>query len=174
VVADGRITLIGSDRFEEGGSYAWGIAVLLEAASDLKDAYLSAYRQNLGNILEGCMLKSPLDGAWCRVGTSAAARGLVPTDLATAYLAKIKGVEGVDKVEVVMELAAPHELGEFASLLQNERERYLKAMGQDMSARGVDIQCVPGAHCGSCSDKKACAEVRKMQRTHAAAVAAEA
>jgi CO dehydrogenase/acetyl-CoA synthase beta subunit len=168
-VEDGRITLIGPDQLQEGDSYAWGIAVFVEAPDSLEETYLQARRQNLGNAIEGCMLKSPLENAWCRVGTAAAAKGLRPLDVAAAYLAKTKQTVKDAKVEVLMELAPPQGLGEFAALLQNESDRYLQVLGADMSSRGVDLNCVPGSHCGSCADKQACAEIQKMRRARKAA-----
>lgn len=169
-VSDGSVTLIGRDAIERGGSYSLGICVIVGASDCLSDAYLQAHRQNLGNALSGCMLKSPLEHPWCRIGESAVDKGFSLVDIAKAYLLRTKRATGGRPVEVVMEVEAPHELGEFAGILGAEEERYLDVLGQDMSARGVDLNCVPGAHCGSCSDRKACEEVRRIRSARNAAL----
>ncbi|QEM67701.1 carbon monoxide dehydrogenase [Geobacter sp. FeAm09] len=164
-VHDGRVRLIGPDIHEsDEKTYPFG-QVIMAAGADLTEAdyHSLCQSQYVGDQVEGFMVKSTPGHIWGRVSRQAAQKGFNFAFLGGALIALVKAqIPHVTHMEVLFVTSDKADLqplveigGAVAQIAKAIKERHWKE-------RGIDIdECAFGGHCGNCSDKSVCDEVKK-------------
>lgn len=169
LIQDGRITLIGPDINESpSGQLPFGQVIIVGGEDLDDDDYYALNLLNGSELIAGYMIKSTPENIWCRISNDTAQKGFNFKALGSVLMKHFKTEEyKVQSAEVLFvtsskeDVMALHQIGEpVRDLTRNIKEKLWKD-------RGVDIfDCVPGVHCGACSDKAVCDEIRKMAAEH--------
>ncbi len=166
LLQDGRITLIGPDMNESSSdTLPFGQVVIVGGEEMTDDDYYSMLQQQIGSEkIEGYMTKSTSESIWSRVSNEAAQKGFNFEALGTVIMRHIKAeLPKSQSIEVLFITSSKEDVLDLHKIDAPVREMARSIKNRIWKARGVDItQCAPGGHCGQCSDKAACDEIKKV------------
>lgn len=163
LIENGRITLVGPDIPEAANaSLPFGQVVLVGGSELTTDDHPALGRAEIvADQIEGYMVRSSTRSLWSRVSKDVAARGFSFETLGRSLMSLFKSsVPKVQAVEVVFVTSAKEDvtrLNEVAEPVQQMASAMLK---EHFKAKGYDLDC--DLHCGSCTDKSVCDDIRKV------------
>lgn len=166
ILQDGRITLIGPDVKESATNVLPFGQIIMAGGEHLteEDYHLLLQNQNISDLICGYMIRSTAENIWCRISQEAAQNGFCFKVLGTVMIRHIKSVlPKVESVEVIFVTSAREDIIELNKIGLPVREIARNIKEKIWKDKGIDIfECQPGAHCGSCTDKKVCDNIRKI------------
>lgn len=172
LVHDRRVRLLGRDIAEisAGETVPFGV-VLLGAGEEMtaEDYERLVECQYVSDWIEGYMVRSRPGTTWARVSSDAVARGFDFAFLGSALRRVVlERVPKVQAVDVLFVTSSSEDVVTLASLAVQFRDVAHDLHRGVWSKKGVDVDCAFGGHCGACSDKETCDEVRKLSRMRTA------
>lgn len=165
-VQDGRVRVIGPDipDIAEGSTLPFGVAVLAAGRSlATADVEHLVECQYVTDHIEGYMIRSRPGCVWGRVSRDAANRGFTLAFLGTALAEIVRAkVPAAEAVEVLFVTSSDEDVRALDAIGTRAREIARELHREVWLEKGIDVDCPYGGHCGACSDKEVCDEVRKL------------
>lgn len=164
-----EVLLVGDDLDSIGSAKAQSIGLIVRVAGGtLNDDLFYMISQNLKRfmLVKGIMVKGTDSTIWIRVSRSAQEAGIKLSTIGTVLLQRIR--DKFPEVEaariIIIDRQCPL-LDELVSNTKREDEEKFAMKAKVWDARGYNFEdCKTLGHCGQCSDKKLCANIRKMDR----------
>jgi CO dehydrogenase/acetyl-CoA synthase beta subunit len=166
LVKDGQISLIGPDINESpSASLPFGQVITVQG-ENLNEREYQLLLPNLyvADRIEGYMVKTTSERIWSRVSREVAEKGFSFGVLGHALMNLIKSESPeIQAVEILFVTSAKEDLQPLIAIGEQVEKISREMRGRVWQEKGVDIfDCELGGHCGSCSDKSACNDVKKM------------
>lgn len=166
LVRDGQISLIGPDIHESpAASLPFGQVIMVQG-ENLNEREYQLLLPNLyvSDRIEGYMVKTTSARIWSRVSREVAGKGFNFGILGQALMALIKSESPeIQAVEILFVTSTKEDLQRLNAISEQVEKISREMRGRVWQEKGVDIfDCELGGHCGSCSDKSACNDVKKM------------
>jgi CO dehydrogenase/acetyl-CoA synthase beta subunit len=123
--------------------------------------------QRLGGRIQGFMVKSTSGKVWCRVGRELTAAGFTFAALGSVLRTLIQQtIPAAEAVETLFVTSAKDDLQPLLEIGEEATGIWHDIRVRQWKERGIDItKCAFGGHCGSCSCKDVCDNVRKLAHT---------
>lgn len=164
-----EVLLVGSDldKIEPKSKHSIGMVVRV-AGSSLNEELFYMISQILKRfmLVKGVMVKGADSNVWIRISQSAQNSGIKLSTIGTVVLQRIHDkFPEVEAVRIILvDIKCPL-LDELISYAAREDEEKFAMKAKIWSERGFNFEdCKTLGHCGQCSDKKLCANIRKMDR----------
>ncbi len=163
LIRDGKVTLIGPDVPEAGGTSLPFAQVLLIGGTELSTAEHQAVgqAQYVADQIEGYMVRSSSRSIWSRVGKDAAAQGFCFETLARCLMAIYKSsLPKVQAMEVVFVTSGRDDVLGLSGIAREVRDIGADIVKEHWKSKGYDVDC--DLDCRSCHDKDVCDDIRKI------------
>lgn len=151
----------------EGSGRALGLFVKV-SGTKLTDELFYMISQNVRKYLQirGVMVKGADDEIWLRISHDAIREGLSFAKIGSIVAARIHaGFPEAEAVRIIFVSGESDSLEYFGAVAKACVRAHKALKAAVWKARGYDFQdCGLLGHCGECSDKKICANVKKMDR----------
>lgn len=163
LIQDGRITLVGPDIPESPAArLPFGQVVLVGGKTLGNEEHLSlGQAQYVADQIEGYMLKSSARSLWGRVSKDAAAKGFSFETLGQALMLIFRSsLPKVEAMEIVFVTSAKEDVLGLDEIARDTSTIGAEIVKEHWKAKGYDLDC--DLHCGSCSEKNVCDDIRKV------------
>jgi len=168
LVHDGRVTVAGPDICElPAGSEVPFAQVILVAGGELTGPCHQVLEecQAVKDWVEGYFVRCAPGDILTRVSTASHAAGFGFAHLGAALVELVKQTSPlVEAVEVVFVTSSREDVERLGAIERASREISHDLRHEAWMEKGVDIDCARGGHCGKCSDRDVCTQVRKIER----------
>ena len=168
LVHDGRVTVAGPDVSElPVGSEVPFAQVVLVAGSEVTGPCHQVFEdcQTVKDWIENYFVRCAPGDILTRVGTAAHGAGFGFAHLGRALIELVRHVSPLaEAVEVFFVTSSREDVERLAALERTGREISHDLRHEAWMEKGVDIDCARGGHCGKCSDRDVCTQVRKIER----------
>lgn len=165
---DDEVRLVGKSLRElEKGAVSFGVLIQFSGAG-LNDELFYILQQNIKRLLKvkGVMVKGADTEIWARVSQQAMSDGLTFEKWGSVFLTRLHGeFPEVQFCRLLFIVDSQKEFDELHSITTKRAAELEALKAQVWESRGYNFKdCHVLGHCGQCSDKKLCANIRKMER----------
>ncbi len=165
---DDEIRLIGKSLGELGReAVSFGILIQFSGAG-LNDELFYILQQNVKRFFKvnGVMVKGADTEIWARVSQQAVDEGLTLQKWGSIFLTRLHDeFPEVKSCRILFVVDSQKEFGELQAITTKRAAEMEALKAQVWESRGYNFKdCHVLGHCGQCSDKKLCANIRKMER----------
>jgi hypothetical protein len=178
LVVDGRVTVAGPDPCEMPRGTAAPLAqVVIVAGPTLVGESHQAIEdaQTITDWVAGYMTRCMPGQVFARVSDELHDAGLTLAQLGRALIELAKSAdERVTAAEALLVTSSPADVARMRELLPAWGDASHGLRRDAWMGRGLDIDCPSEGHCGACSDKAVCDQVRRIRGMRLAAAGAEA
>lgn len=165
-VQDNRVRLIGPDicELQQGSILPFGCVLMAAGQSfTASSAEHLAECQYVTDWVEGWMVRSRPGSVWGRVSREAVKHGFDFAFLGAALIWIVrKKLSHVEAVEVLFVTSSDDDVHALDAIGKRARSLTHDLNRENWMEKGIDIDCPYGGHCGACSEKETCDEVRKV------------
>ena len=167
-VSSDEIRLIGQNLPDlQNQQINFGVVIRF-LGNQINDELFYILSQNIKRLLQikGLMLKGCDSEIWCRISQDTFAEGLTFQKWGSIFLSRLhQEFPEIKSCQILFISGASNEFNLLSDLVQKQTQ-YLKLLKSRVwESRGYSFKdCHVLGHCGQCSDKKLCANVRKMER----------
>jgi CO dehydrogenase/acetyl-CoA synthase beta subunit len=168
--ADYEVILVGEDIPElPEGTRAFAQVIMVSGSSlDDGEYYeITKYTAPPG-LAEGFMVKSTQENIWCRISKTAANSGLRFETLGRRLIEVLKAdCPFVEKASVLYVVSTTEDINTLKPVEAAAKAARKEIRSKIWNERGVDLlSCSKWGHCGKCSNKTICDEVRNIQSAY--------
>lgn len=165
---DDEIRFIGKSLEElDRKAVSFGILIQFSGAG-LNDELFYILQQNIKRLLKvkGVMVKGADTEIWARVSQQALTDGLTFEKWGSVFLTRLHDeFPEVNSCRLLFIVDSQKEFNELLSITTKRAAELEALKAQVWESRGYNFKdCHVLGHCGQCSDKKLCANIRKMER----------
>lgn len=169
-VCDNEVILVGDDIPEMTEGTSAFAQVIMVSGSGLDDGeyYKITKYPTPGGLADGFMVKSTQENIWCRVSKTAVESGLRFEKLGHRLIEMIKfDCPFVEKASVLYIVSSPEDIECLKPIESKAITARKEIRSKIWKERGVDLlTCSQWGHCGKCTNKTICDEVRRIQSAY--------